>query len=262
MKEALGDPLPALRPSLAKKLTAGQRPDDRQPKTHCYRGHPLSGDNLYIAPKTGKRGCNKCRVICSKKYRNKDGKFILPEEKRVLLREAVNSGATSSLISHGYKRLNGERIKVSKVIVGRVALKRFLASGDDEAGLIRRKLEINRRQANHEGLVRLNGDRYKNHINILKSPADLAIPAVNAAVAGIPDFMRDEIRQELLVMLWSGDIKIDGIPLAIKKIRAKQYKDYDLASPYSKHQSLDAILYQDGMRTLHDVEHRSIWEAA
>lgn len=29
-------------------------------KTHCMRGHPLSGDNLYIAPK-GYRSCKLCR---------------------------------------------------------------------------------------------------------------------------------------------------------------------------------------------------------
>lgn len=30
--------------------------------THCHRGHPLSGDNLYIAPNDpGRRGCKACR---------------------------------------------------------------------------------------------------------------------------------------------------------------------------------------------------------
>ena len=30
-------------------------------KTHCKRGHPLSGDNLYIDPSTGGRVCRVCR---------------------------------------------------------------------------------------------------------------------------------------------------------------------------------------------------------
>jgi len=30
-------------------------------KTHCKRGHPLSGDNLYIQPKYGFRGCKQCQ---------------------------------------------------------------------------------------------------------------------------------------------------------------------------------------------------------
>ena len=29
-------------------------------KTHCKRGHPLSGDNLYIIPSTGSRVCRVC----------------------------------------------------------------------------------------------------------------------------------------------------------------------------------------------------------
>jgi hypothetical protein len=30
-------------------------------KTHCVHGHPLSGDNLYLHPKNGRRGCVTCR---------------------------------------------------------------------------------------------------------------------------------------------------------------------------------------------------------
>ena len=29
-------------------------------KTHCPKGHPLSGDNLYIYPSTGGRACRTC----------------------------------------------------------------------------------------------------------------------------------------------------------------------------------------------------------
>ena len=31
-------------------------------KTHCKRGHPLSGENLYIAPSSGQRACRACRL--------------------------------------------------------------------------------------------------------------------------------------------------------------------------------------------------------
>lgn len=34
-------------------------------KTHCKRGHPLSGDNLY--KNSGRRHCRECRKIASKK---------------------------------------------------------------------------------------------------------------------------------------------------------------------------------------------------
>ena len=32
-------------------------------KTHCIRGHPLSGDNVYRDPKRGVRNCRECRRI-------------------------------------------------------------------------------------------------------------------------------------------------------------------------------------------------------
>lgn len=31
-------------------------------RTVCLRGHHLAGDNLYVAPKTGVRGCRECRA--------------------------------------------------------------------------------------------------------------------------------------------------------------------------------------------------------
>lgn len=41
-------------------------------KTHCIRGHPLSGDNLYLM-RSGKRNCKACRNRCSllRYYRRK-----------------------------------------------------------------------------------------------------------------------------------------------------------------------------------------------
>lgn len=38
----------------------------RMPQTHCLLGHPLSGDNVYIAPKTGAKNCKTCRRMRSK----------------------------------------------------------------------------------------------------------------------------------------------------------------------------------------------------
>jgi hypothetical protein len=38
-------------------------------KTHCVHGHPLSGDNLYVAPKSGKRQCQTCRLEAGRRRR-------------------------------------------------------------------------------------------------------------------------------------------------------------------------------------------------
>lgn len=38
-------------------------------KTHCPKGHPYSGANLYIEPSTGRRRCQVCTKATRKKYR-------------------------------------------------------------------------------------------------------------------------------------------------------------------------------------------------
>lgn len=40
----------------------------RPPKTHCPKGHPYSGDNLYVIPKTGKRTCRACMREARERY--------------------------------------------------------------------------------------------------------------------------------------------------------------------------------------------------
>lgn len=42
----------------------------RRSKTHCKRGHPLSGENLFINH-AGSRGCKECRKIHKSNYRSK-----------------------------------------------------------------------------------------------------------------------------------------------------------------------------------------------
>lgn len=37
-------------------------------KTHCIRGHKLSGSNIYINPSTGSRVCKECRKIHQNKH--------------------------------------------------------------------------------------------------------------------------------------------------------------------------------------------------
>ena len=43
-------------------------------KTHCPRGHPYSGKNLYVVPATGGRECRICHRASNKAYRNRKGR--------------------------------------------------------------------------------------------------------------------------------------------------------------------------------------------
>ena len=42
-------------------------------KTHCKRGHPLAGDNLYTSP-TGVRTCRSCRRVSYRNYEHRGRK--------------------------------------------------------------------------------------------------------------------------------------------------------------------------------------------
>lgn len=41
--------------------------DGHRAKTHCPRGHPLSGENLYVCPR-GKRQCRICKSEASRRF--------------------------------------------------------------------------------------------------------------------------------------------------------------------------------------------------
>lgn len=43
----------------------------RRAKTHCTKGHPLSGDNLYLAAR-GSRHCKVCRHDAVRRYRERN----------------------------------------------------------------------------------------------------------------------------------------------------------------------------------------------
>lgn len=48
-------------------------------KTHCKRGHPLDGENLYVTP-TGGRDCRTCRQQSSQRYKERKRQAALKEQ--------------------------------------------------------------------------------------------------------------------------------------------------------------------------------------
>lgn len=47
--------------AVPKKVNTERRIHKNTKKTHCDRGHPFSGDNLYLRPDNGKRQCKRCQ---------------------------------------------------------------------------------------------------------------------------------------------------------------------------------------------------------
>lgn len=46
-------------------------PHPNSAKTHCPKGHPYAGDNLYVDRKTGARGCVECGRVRSREWQRK-----------------------------------------------------------------------------------------------------------------------------------------------------------------------------------------------
>lgn len=59
-------------------------------KTHCLRGHPLSGDNLYIQPGTGFRGCKTCTKERSRRRYHEEPEY----RARILERQRQRRGVS------------------------------------------------------------------------------------------------------------------------------------------------------------------------
>lgn len=45
-----------------------QHHDPARLATHCLKGHPRSGDNLYVNPKTGRRSCRECGRLANQAW--------------------------------------------------------------------------------------------------------------------------------------------------------------------------------------------------
>jgi len=67
-------------------------------KTHCPKGHPYSGDNLYLDPKKGRRHCIECKKISY----DKDGKRLARERrKRGLAEDNPRHGTLNGYSNYG-----------------------------------------------------------------------------------------------------------------------------------------------------------------
>jgi hypothetical protein len=58
-------------PKKNKELTLERGRHFQRNMTHCEKGHPFSGENLYINPNNNKRICRACSAVSQKKYKDK-----------------------------------------------------------------------------------------------------------------------------------------------------------------------------------------------
>lgn len=110
-------------------------------KTHCKRGHPLSGDNLYVDMQTGLRHCKQCA-----RERQRRAWHEKPElRKRQLARRALRRGTEPAFETRWYsKQLAPERFGMVCTVVGRPALRRILVEFPDGLRLEAKAFAIRR----------------------------------------------------------------------------------------------------------------------
>jgi hypothetical protein len=77
-------------------LRKGARFRNQSNQTYCMRGHPLSGDNLYVHRGRGGRQSRKCRICL--KQSDATGRRVSETQARQVV-EALNSGKTIANIT-------------------------------------------------------------------------------------------------------------------------------------------------------------------
>lgn len=247
-----------------------QRYGQKSEKTHCKRGHPLTPDNVYVEihEPYNRRHCRACMRV---RWRNRGGdtnvkKGNLKGEtvERILI--ALRAGQTTSRICGG---MQGQTYVGGK-IVNIYALKAYIAKGTEEGAEMARLIGINA-----SGVLRTRSARLlKPKSIVLPTPRTApfvirrtgswmdgeTLSAVNQVGERAPVFMRDEVRQELLLLLWSGQIQPAEIPAVGKRLLSRQYRDYDSLSKWG-HISLDKPLNGETDSTLMDIisEDQRLW---
>jgi len=75
-------------------------------KSHCYRGHLLSGDNVYYYP-NGKRACRACINIATRNYKQRHPDYLgtMSVEVAEIVIAALGSGKTLREICNGRHRI-------------------------------------------------------------------------------------------------------------------------------------------------------------
>ena len=233
-RECRKDNLIRFRAKLKKGRPAQPRSID---KTHCPHGHPLVEGNL-MKRKDPRRQWRECRTC------NRGDRPIKPEKLKLITKKVVTgleNGATlTSLGGRTRNQYVGGFIIRPKQI-------RFICEAFPAL------------ETKISSLAKKNMRNVAATVAARRHPEKNILPLIDAAVArNIPDFMQDEIRQELALMLYEGTLQLSNIDQAAKRLLSRQYRDYDLSSRFG-HRSLDAVIYDDGDVRLIDTISRGLW---
>jgi len=166
-------------------------------KTHCKRGHPLSGENLYRY--RGERQCKTCRRMHARRH-DKECRALPSEQKLRAVFSALREGKTLSVITTGLVHAGGSNYqKVATAIVNGNSLRRLMQTNAPAGRLIRKLAEENR-VAQHKA-------RWLQRPRVARV-SERGYEAIRRATEGLPDHLRDDVRSEMFLAIAEGRLPL------------------------------------------------------
>ena len=198
--------------------------------THCKYGHPLSGDNLYLAPGRKERKC----LACLKRRGELERRISEQQTRRVI--DALNNGGTIAIVTR----------PGPSYIVNHRALLLFRQKHPKLDRLVLRLSSANAKIHHAEASAR--------RAQILRAPsiaehgADIFMLIRSAVPTTLPRQIRDDVIGAMALEVVEGKLKTGDIRRRVREYVSTQFGQF---SKYRR-VSLDARLFEDGNATLLD----------
>jgi hypothetical protein len=218
----------------------------RRALTHCKYGHPLSGDNLYLAPGRRERKCWAC-------IKKRDRKPRPASEVQIQqLTAALNAGKTISEICWG--KVDGKIVAKPLLTFRKLRLHRQM--NPDYEQFVQSVMASSNSKAQQR---RSNPERFR--MTIIRSQND----DFHKVLAMLPERLanRDDVAATIFEDLASGRLRRDQVKLRLSGYIAEQNEMFPIK--YRKFGdralvSLDELAFQDGSMTLGDTISRGLWD--
>jgi hypothetical protein len=227
------------------KIAQFRKGASKRDKTHCRRGHPLSGDNLYLDLGRYRR-CKACTVLNGKNP-------PAPTEDQIkCVTAALNAGQTLTQICAG--RLDGKRVGAR--IIGFNKLKVLREQNPDFNRFVCAVSPGNLARARQR---RRNPQEF--HANIHRAETNDYHRIVELVPANLPPDMRDDIVQSIFLALLEGTLRRDQIRERVRHFVTAHNREAN-KNGIGKFGliSLDAPIFADSSATLGDSITRGLWD--
>jgi hypothetical protein len=199
--------------------------------THCKYGHPLSGENLYLAPGRRERKC----LACLKRRDATERRMSEEQARRVV--DALHNGQTISDITGAGK---------TTYILNHRALLLFRKKHPKYDRIVLRLSSVNAKIHHAEAFAR--------RAQILRAPAiaerglDIFNVIRSAVPLTLPTQIRDDVIGAMALEIVEGKLRPTDVRRRVREYIALQFRQFTKYGRFS----LDAQLFEDGSATLLD----------